>query len=347
MTPLRVDNLTKRFHADQPPAVDAIGFQVLPNEVFTLVGPSGCGKTTTLRMIAGFERPDAGTIFIGDEPIEGPGIHVPPEKRQIGLVFQDYALFPHLDVLHNVMFGLNRLPKAERKSRAMQCLEIVGLMGFALRKPHELSGGQQQRVALARSIATRPRIILLDEPFSNLDPALRAETRSQIRDLLHRHGMSALLVTHDQEEALSFADRIGVMHQGRIVQVGKPQEVYTRPRGAFVAQFLGRTNLIDAQADGQHAATALGRVCLCCPATGHVTLSVRPEHLKLTVPQLHQPVGRVISREFKGHDLTLVVRCDDQEYLVQTDYNCPFQVGQIVGIAHMEPAVIVDGPRPC
>ena len=342
MMPLRVENLTKRYDAGHRPAVNALAFEVHPHEVFALVGPSGCGKTTTLRIIAGFERPEQGTVYIGEQMIEGPGLHVPPEKRQIGLVFQDYALFPHLDVLHNVMFGLRGLRRGERRNRAMECLEMVGMADLAARRPQELSGGQQQRVAIARSIAPRPRIILLDEPFSNLDPALRNETRVQIRDLLHEHGMSALLVTHDQEEALSFADRIGVMRGGRVVQAGEPQMVYSHPNSAFVAQFLGRTNLMEAEAEGQHALTAIGRICLCCPAQGKVTVSVRPEHLRLSVPQPGQIVGQVIAREFKGHDLTLRVACGSSVYTVQTDYACPFKVGHTVGLVHSEPAVVVD-----
>jgi iron(III) transport system ATP-binding protein len=244
------------------------------------------------------------------------------------------------------MFGLRGVERGERRRRAMECLEMVGMADLASRRPHELSGGQQQRVAIARSIAPRPRIILLDEPFSNLDPALRSETRNQIHDLLHEHGMSALLVTHDQEEALSFADRIGVMRAGRVVQAGEPQLVYTHPHSAFVAQFLGRTNLIEGEAEGQHATTPIGRMCLCCPAQGEVMLSVRPEHLRLTIPQPGQPVGQVIAREFKGHDLTLRVQCGQRTYTVQTDYACPFHVGQSVGLLPTEPAVVVD-PGEC
>ena len=346
MTPLTVHTLTKRFSSEGRAAVDRLSFEVGPHEVFALVGPSGCGKTTTLRIIAGFERPDAGSVHLGEQIIEGPGVHLPPEKRQIGLVFQDYALFPHLDVLHNVMFGLRGLPRTERRARALECLAMVGMGDLAARRPHELSGGQQQRVAIARSIAPRPRILLLDEPFSNLDPSLRGETRDQIRDLLHEHGMSALLVTHDQEEALSFADRIGVMRHGRVVQAGEPQQVYSHPQSAFVAQFLGRTNLIEGDAQGPHAATAIGQVCLCCAAQGPVLLSVRPEHLRLTIPQPGQAVGHVVAREFKGHDLTFRVACGERQYIVQTDYNCPFQIGQTVGLLHTEPAVAVD-PNEC
>ena len=342
MIRLSVTDLTKRFPSAPTPALDQLSFDVDAGEVFALVGPSGCGKTTTLRIIAGFERPDAGTVRLGDEVIEAPHAHVPPEKRRIGLVFQVYALFPHLDVLHNVTFGLRHLPRSHRSSRAHECLEMVGLPGLGARRPHELSGGQQQRVAIARSLATRPRILLLDEPFSNLDPALRAETRNQVRDLLHANGMSALLVTHDQEEALSFADRIGVMNQGRVVQAGDPQRVYAHPNSEFVASFLGRTNILDALASGPTALTPLGTVNLCCPAQGPVKISVRPEHIRLVPPNPALPTGRILARHFKGHDLTFRVDCAGKTLTVQTDYACPFQPGQEVALAPSEPAVVID-----
>lgn len=342
MNPLRVEKLVKRFARVHPPALDALSFEVCPEEVFAIVGPSGCGKTTCLRVIAGLERADGGSVWIGDTLVEGPGIHVPPEKRPIGLVFQEYALFPHLDVLHNVSFGLHRLPRKQRRERAMHLLALVGLESMAHRKTHQLSGGQQQRVALARSIAPGPQFILLDEPFSNLDPALRAETRYQLRDVLRETRTTAVLVTHDQEEALSFADRIGVMRDGQLLQIGPPMQVYNQPAGAFVAQFLGRTNLVAASAQGCQAATAMGSLCLNCSANGKVLLSVRPEHLRLVEPRPGQPVGRIISREFKGHDLTLMVCFGDRQIVVHTDYTCPYQVGQSVSVVHAEPAVVVN-----
>jgi len=346
MIPLRVENLIRRFDDQDPPAVDHVTFDVRPREVFALVGPSGCGKTTTLRIIAGFERPDGGTVHLGDQLIEGPGEHLPPEKRRIGLVFQELALFPHLDVLHNICFGLKKLPRRQRRPRALEVLEMVDLADFASRHVHELSGGQQQRVALARSLAPSPQIILLDEPFANLDPALREETRHKVRRVLKENGTSALLVTHDQEEALSFADRIGVMRRGHVCQIGTPQQIYNRPSCPFVAGFLGRTNLIQTTATGEHAGTPFGQICLDHPTTGPVTVSVRPEHLRLEPPRADQPRGRVISREFKGHDLTYRVHCEGQDLIVQTDYGCRFEVGEEVGISHCAPAVVVEPAGP-
>lgn len=341
MKRLRVENLSRRFAPDHPPAVDGVSFHVEANEIFTLVGPSGCGKTTTLRIIAGFEHPDAGSVFLNDAMIEGPGVHRPPEKRRIGLVFQEYAIFPHLDVGRNVMFGLTALSRADRQRRVSECLEMVGMSGYERRRVHELSGGQQQRVALARSLAPRPDILLLDEPFSNLDPSLRHETRQQIKKLLRDHAISALLVTHDQEEALSFSDRLAVMMNGRIGQIGKPLDVYTRPNCRFVAQFLGKTNLLQVAADGQHAATPIGQLCLNQPMVGTTWVSVRPEHLKLSVPKPHLPVGTVVGRDFKGHDLTLQVKIDTQSYTVQADYDCPFYIGDRVGLTPTELAVVI------
>ena len=211
---LQVDGLTKHFEPEAPPVVSEVGFAVEDGEIFALLGPSGCGKTTTLRCIAGFERSDAGTVSLQDRLLTGPGVHVPPEQRGVGLVFQDFALFPHLSVLENVMFGLPKKPAADRERRAREALKMVGLDGLGDRAPHNLSGGQQQRVALARTLAPQPGLILLDEPFSNLDALLRQGTRQEVRTLLKKQGMSAVLVTHDQEEALSFADRIGVMRRG-------------------------------------------------------------------------------------------------------------------------------------
>ncbi|MEM9666587.1 MAG: ABC transporter ATP-binding protein [Bacteroidota bacterium] len=342
---LTVQGLTKRFEAEGPPVVDTVHFEVNAGEIFALLGPSGCGKTTTLRCIAGFERPGAGSIRLQATTLVDPHTCVPAEGRGIGLVFQDYALFPHQTVLQNVMFGVKRHPRSRRQERALEVLELVGLQGYEARYPHELSGGQQQRVALARTLAPCPPLVLLDEPFSNLDALARAATRQEIRKVLKDQGMTAILVTHDQEEALSFADRVAVMHQGRLEQVGTPEAVYHRPRTLFVAQFLGRTNLLEATATGRTAETVLGPVDLVEPFEGPAMVSLRPEHVTLVAPAPGSslPAGTVVEREFKGHDITFRVQVEEAEYLVHTHSRLPFQPGDSVALQPTEPAVVLEG----
>jgi iron(III) transport system ATP-binding protein len=340
---LSIRNMTKRFVRNLP-VVEDLCFEVYTGEIFALLGPSGCGKTTTLRLIAGFERADAGEICVDGRCFEGSKTHLPPEARDIGIVFQEYALFPHLNVLENVAFGLKKLPAKLRDERAMTVLEMVGMTIFKDRKPHQLSGGQQQRVALARSIAPNPKLILLDEPFSNLDAGLRHSTREEIRVLLKNAGMSAVFITHDQEEALCFADRLAVMHDGRIEQIGTPETVYRRPQTPFVADFLGATNLIDGEAEGDCAETPLGRFRIAPSARGKVLLSVRPEHLIMVQSDAtgqSNGVGEIVMREFKGHDLTYRVKIGAENYVVQTDYCCPLQVGAQVTLRAVEPAVVM------
>lgn len=346
---LRISNITKRFAHNLPPVVEDLSFEVYSGEIFALLGPSGCGKTTTLRLIAGFERADAGEICVNGQCFEGAKIHLPPEARGVGIVFQEYALFPHLDVSQNVAFGLKKLPAKLRDERVMTVLDMVGMTPFKNRKPYELSGGQQQRVALARSIAPSPKLILLDEPFSNLDAGMRHSTREEIRTLLKEAGMSAVFVTHDQEEALCFADRLAVMHEGRIEQIGAPETVYHRPQTPFVADFLGVTNLIDGEAEGNCAETPLGKFRIAPSARGKVLLSIRPEHLIMVQPDetgQNNGVGEIVMRDFKGHDLTYRVKIGTRNYVVQTDYCCPLQVGARVTLQAVEPAVVVKQDEP-
>jgi iron(III) transport system ATP-binding protein len=341
---LNIRNITKRFAHNLPPVVEDLSFEVYTGEIFALLGPSGCGKTTTLRLIAGFERADAGEICVEGQCFAGSKVHLPPEARDIGIVFQEYALFPHLDVSQNVAFGLKKLPAKLRDERVMAVLEMVSMTAFKDRKPHELSGGQQQRVALARSIAPSPKLILLDEPFSNLDAGMRHATREEIRNLLKEAGMSAVVVTHDQEEALCFADRLGVMQDGHIEQIGIPEAVYHRPETPFVADFLGMTNLIAGEAKGNCAETPLGRFQIAPSAHGRVLLSIRPEHLVMVEPDgtdQNNGVGEIIMRDFKGHDLTYRVEIGTRNYVVQTDYCCPLQVGAQVTLQAVEPAIVV------
>ncbi len=315
---LELRGLVKYFHphgrpaTNMPPAVDGLSLQVAQGELLTLLGPSGCGKTTTLRLIAGLEEPDGGAVWIDGRDMTNPP--QAPERRGVGLVFQDYALFPHLSVLGNVLFGLSRLPRAERLPRARETLSLVGLTVFESRMPHQLSGGQQQRVALARALAPRPRLLLLDEPFSNLDAQLRHATRQEVRAILRRSGVAAILVTHDQEEALAFSDRIALMRAGQIEQIGTPQEVYAQPRTAFVASFLGRSNLLSGAAHAGVVRTVLGNIELEGAAVpdGPVMVSVRPEQLAFAEAGAGTEAV-VLAREFKGHAVTYTLALGQQE----------------------------------
>ena len=243
---------------DDVVAVDAFDLEVRAGEVVCLLGPSGCGKTTALRVAAGLERLQRGCVRVGGRVVADGTIDTPPENRGIGLVFQDFALFPHLTVLQNVEFGLAGMSAAERHIRAVTVLDPVGMKWATSRYPHSLSGGQQQRVALARALAPEPPVILLDEPFSGLDARLRDQIRDESLHILKNSGIATLLVTHDAEEAMFMADRIAVMRDGRVVQVGKPEELYFRPIDAFVAEFFGEVNRLSGRAAGGRVETPLG-----------------------------------------------------------------------------------------
>jgi len=236
---LELSDLSVQYAGASRPAVDAVSFGLPRGAIGVLIGPSGCGKTTLLRAIAGLEPASAGQIRISQQVVGGAGVHVPAESRRIGMVFQDYALFPHLDVGQNVAFGIAHLPRAERQSRVTEVLALVGLAGTERRMPHELSGGQQQRVALARALAPKPELLLLDEPFSNLDIDLRERLAHEIRGILKAAGATALFVTHDQLEAFAIGDVIGVMHQGQLHQWDEAYTLYHRPATRFVADFIG------------------------------------------------------------------------------------------------------------
>lgn len=286
------------------------GFDIAVEEgqTLTLLGPSGCGKTTALRVIAGFERPDAGQVSVGGLRVAGPGLHVSPEKRRVGMVFQDYALFPHMSVAANVSYGLGKRDR-DRKDlrRVAEVLELVGLSGTEKRLPHELSGGQQQRVALARALAPRPAVILLDEPFSNLDASLRQRVRRELKEILAEARATALFVTHDQEEALSLSDRVAVMREGRVVQVATPPDLYRLPSDPWVAGFLGDADFVPATARHGQVETAIGTFAT--EHDGQVLVMFRPERVLVTPQADGEAV--VASREYFGHDqLVTIVLAD-------------------------------------
>lgn len=314
-------------------ALDAIDLDVAEGEFFALLGPSGCGKTTTLRVIAGFEAPTAGDILIRGRPVQG----VPPFHRPVNTVFQDYALFPHMNVLHNVSFGLRmaRVPRAEAEARAAEALEMVRLPGAAHRKPAHLSGGQRQRVALARALVNRPSVLLLDEPLGALDLKLRKAMQLELTQLQQQVGITFVYVTHDQEEALTMSDRVAVMSEGRIHQVGPPAEVYERPRDGFVADFIGETNFLDgtlAAREGGHGRVRLasGRELVGevrsdgLETGGPVRLAIRPEKLSLHPHDGHAAGdrearldGAVERVHYLGTDTRYHVRTDDGAVIVR------------------------------
>ena len=342
MRQLTVSGLHKAFGSH--PVLIGLDLDVPAGTFTAILGPSGSGKTTLLRLLAGFEQPDAGCIVIGDRMVDGPGAgHVPPERRRIGYVPQEGALFPHLSVAANVGFGLPA--RARRGPRTAELLAAVGLTGLGGRYPHQLSGGQQQRVALARALAIRPEVVLLDEPFASLDAHMRASVRADVQQICRAAGTTAILVTHDQDEALSMADRIAVLRDGRIVQYAAPQDLYTRPADPALARFVGEANLIDGQltdaqltdghltggpADGRAAAgravdTILGRLPLepgsVVPASpGPVTVLIRPEQLEIVAGHPGSAAGappdclagHVVACDYYGHDAVVRVQPDSQ-----------------------------------
>ncbi len=311
---VRLSGLAKRFGPIV--AVDGVDLEVGQGEMLCLLGPSGCGKTTVLRLIAGFEIPDAGTVEIAGRRVAGPGSAVPPERRRFGMVFQDVALFPHLSIRDNVAYGIHRDP--DRFVRVAELLELVGLPDAARRMPHELSGGMQQRVALARALAPRPDVVLLDEPFSSLDLALRTQLRGDVREILRAARASAIFVTHDQDEALTIADRLAVMVEGRIEQVDPPEVVYGEPATPLVATFLGTASLVPGQCRDGIAETRLGRVRLVGPAAsrrdGRALVVLRPEHFDLFEASdgpANPGAWRVRGRRFAGSEILLELVAPD------------------------------------
>jgi iron(III) transport system ATP-binding protein len=298
---LRIRGLEKCFGALR--AVDGVDLDVPSGGTCALLGPSGCGKTTTLRMIAGLERPDAGEIAVGGRVVSGPGCFVPAEERRIGMVFQDYALFPHMDVAANVGYGLGRKPDP---ARVREALELVGLGDAGKRLVHELSGGQQQRVALARALAPTPDLVLLDEPFSNLDASLRDRLRQEVSEILRKAGVTAIFVTHDQEEAMSIAEQVAVMCGGRVAQCGTPEEVYLRPATRWMATFLGDIEVLPGDAVQGRASCELGSLPIDAHLDGPVDVLVRPEGIAVGVSgPANAAHAEVVSRRFFGHDQLL------------------------------------------
>ncbi|QEL65413.1 iron (III) transport system, ATP-binding protein [Oryzomicrobium terrae] len=350
--------------------VDGISLTVPPGTIACLLGPSGCGKTTLLRCIAGFEEIAEGEIRLAGEVVSRPGFHLPPEQRRIGMVFQDYALFPHLTVAANVAFGLGDLPRAERMPRVEEMLRLVGLTGQGEKFPHELSGGQQQRVALARALAPRPRLVLLDEPFSNLDTELRERLSLEVRDILKQSGTTAILVTHDQHEAFAMADEVGVMHGGRVQQWDTPYNLYHRPANRFVADFVGQGAFLPGLVVSPTEVTvelgrlesslplecsALCQTCDSCPLARegcHVDVLLRPDDV--VHDDLSPVTAAVEHKAFRGAQILYTLRLDSGaqvQALVPSHHN--HALGEKIGIrldvdhvvAFKTPAATSTAPR--
>ena len=316
MASVSVQNLSKKFGSTV--ALDQVSFEFEDGKFFALLGPSGSGKTTLLRMIAGFENPDQGSIQIDGKVVD----HIPVEKRDIGMVFQSYALFPNMDVQANVGFGLRvrGISASETKRLVGEALELVRLSGFDDRRPDQLSGGQRQRVALARAIVTKPRVLLLDEPLSALDRTLRLEMEIELKRIQRDVGITTIFVTHDQEEALTMSDQIGILNEGQLVQHGSPVDIYENPQSVFVARFLGEANLLKGQADASGVNLEVGGTIQTRskPTSPQVICSIRPEKISIlkgeNIPpsNSNQIAGRVNEHIFNGTSLTYLVQCGDQ-----------------------------------
>ncbi|MEL7038884.1 MAG: ABC transporter ATP-binding protein [Cyanobacteria bacterium J06592_8] len=351
---LQLDRVSKQFSHQEVPAVQEVTLRLQQGDILSLLGPSGCGKTTLLRMIAGFEQPQAGSITIAEQVVSSADCWLPPEQRDVGMVFQDYALFPHLTVEKNIAFGLQPIKnksKQEVEQRVCEVLTLVGLSGLGKRYPHELSGGQQQRVALARALAPRPALVLLDEPLSNLDVQVRLRLRQELREILKAAGTSAIFVTHDQEEALSISDWVAVMRSGCLEQCGKPETIYQQPASRFVAEFVTQANFIPAQRHGDVWETELG--CFTIedniiegenPGNGNsldrVELMVRQEDFILQ-PDEDAPVI-IRDRQFLGRELHYSLQVPSgQELVARTPAGAALSIGMRVHVSVAKDAVQV------
>lgn len=328
MTTLEVRNLFKQFHGTQQSAVDGISFELSGGEILALVGPSGCGKTTTLRIIAGLERPDAGSVRLNDRVVASESVFIPPEKRGVGMVFQDHALFPHLTVSENIAFGLRGQSPAQIKQTVGDMLHLVGLLPLAKRYPHALSGGERQRVALARALAPRPVLVLMDEPFSSLDADLRMEMREHVRRILKSMQATVVFVTHDQEEALYMGDRLAVLQSGHLEQIGTPEEIFHASNTRFVAEFMGDSDFLKGKVAQRGIQTEIGLLAevVDLPISTPVEVAVRADDIDFQVDGSGNSV--IVERFFRGAFNLYRLRLDSGQILhASTDHTRIYPVG--------------------
>jgi iron(III) transport system ATP-binding protein len=334
MSVLTLDQVCVAY--DTKRVLENVSLRLEDGEIACLLGPSGCGKTTLLRAIAGFQGLQCGEISSDSNVLSTPDFAAPTENRQIGMVFQDFALFPHLSIGDNICFGIRHQSKLDKQQRLAELLELIGLVGFDDRYPHELSGGQQQRVALARAMASKPRLLLLDEPFSSMDLELRSSLAKEIRDILKHEGITSVMVTHDQHEAFNMADRIGVLNGGKLLQWADAQTLYHQPKTAFVASFVGKSNFLQGEVVEQGVKTALGVSALSEQQVfkkgQQVNVLIRPEYLKLDKSSSIK--GELISRQFRGGFCLYVLRLTSGESVqVLVSSLMQHELGDSVGLA--------------
>ena len=345
MTVLETRQLTVQF--DHVEAVQQVDLCIRAGIIGSIIGPSGCGKTTLLRAIGGFVKPSAGDILLNDECVSSATFIMPPEQRKIGYVMQDLALFPHLDVSQNIGFGLRQQPRDQRRQRVAELLDLIALPDKARAYPHELSGGQQQRVAIARSIAPKPRLLLLDEPFSDLDPQLRVDLPRELRRIFREDAVTALLVTHDQHEAFAMCDEIGVMHAGRLLQWNSAYSIYHEPVSQQVADFVGEGRLLSGEViDERHVTCVLGRLCssTSLPQVNGSAVDVlfRPDDIVIDGASTLQ--AKVIERTFRGSHFMYTLQLDEQQLLCLAPSHQVHEAGELIGIRAV-PEHVVTFPQ--
>lgn len=336
----------KHMGQEKITAVSDFNLEVFRGEIVSILGPSGCGKTTTLRLIAGFERPDSGHVVINGQVVAGDDTFVPPERRNVGIVLQEFALFPHLTVRQNIAFGLRGKNRAHNRKRISEMLKLAGLEDLEKRYPSQLSGGQQQRVALARALAPSPSIVLLDEPFASVDPDLRSKMRAELKQILKRTSVTAVFVTHDQEEAFLVADRVAIMNNGRIHQTGTPTDVYHNPSDIFVADFVGHANFIPGRVHSDIVSTGVGELPLgtnLAEEGSEVTVMLRPDDIDIIPTE--SGIGVITDIEFRGRDTIYHIRLKDADAHIRSLQNSSYMpaVGTNVNLKINSSNIIIFG----